>query len=162
MKGFFCAFYYFKFEALQRKINSIISRMREVPPRKLLVYATTYFLAGLLMNKFGEYTEIAKFQHWWQVISCYVLYMVPVSIILRGYSFFTQYCYGLFPMGLLEFGGYALGTSYVYPNNILIEWFGPYTFALGMTLFFALYFPLGNLLVDFIYKKIFPQKKPLH
>ncbi len=139
----------------------IISKLREVPAMKLMVYAIVYFLVGLIMNNFGEYAEIAKFQHWWQIITCYVLYMVPVSILLNGYSFFNQYCYGLLAMGLLEFGGYALQTSYVYPNNILIEWFGPYTFALGMSLFFALYFPLGNMLVDFIYRKIFPKKKPL-
>ena len=85
--------------------------------------------------------------------------MIPVSLLLRGYSFFTQYAYGLVAMGFLEFGGYVLRTSYVFPNNILDQWFGPHTFALGMALFFALYFPLGNLLVDKIHTLIFTKKE---
>jgi len=77
--------------------------------------------------------------------------MISISILLRGYSFFTQYSYGLVAMGFLEFGGYALKTSYIYQNNILDQLFGPHTFALGMALFFTLYFPLGNRLFDSIY-----------
>jgi hypothetical protein len=103
------------------------------------------------MNAFGNFAEIAKFTYWWQVISCYLLYMVPISILLRPYPFFTQYCYGLFFMGILEFSGYVLGTSYIFPDNILVQWFGPHVFALGMTLFFGLYFPLGNWAVNNIY-----------
>ena len=103
------------------------------------------------MNAFGAYVEIAKFTFWWQIITCYVLYMIPISILLRGYPFFTQYAYGLAAMGFLEFGGYALNTSYIYPDNILDQWFGPHTFALGMALFFDLYFPVGNYFVNNIY-----------
>jgi len=47
-------------------------------------------------------------------------------------------------MALLEFGGYALETSYAYPNNLLDQLFNERNFSLGMALFFALYFPLGN------------------
>tara|TARA_R110002124_G_scaffold287364_1_gene474030 strand:+ start:59877 stop:60236 length:360 start_codon:yes stop_codon:yes gene_type:complete len=106
------------------------------------------------MNTFGEWAEIAKFTHWWQVITCYIIYMVPLSIFLTQFSYFNQYAYGLIAMGLLEFSGYALETSYVYPNNLLINWFGPYTFALIMTLFFATYFPLGNYVVNWIHGKM--------
>ena len=92
--------------------------------------------------------EITKFTFWRQIITCYGLNMIPISILLRGYPFFTQYAYGLMAVGFLEFGGYALNTSYIYPNNILYHWFGAYTFDLDMALFFALYFWLGNYVVD--------------
>jgi len=43
----------------------------------------TYFLAGTLMNQVGQWLEIARFTYWWQVITVYVLYMVPLSVIFR-------------------------------------------------------------------------------
>jgi len=58
-------------------------------------------------------------------------------------------------MGILEFGGYALESSYAYPDNILDRFFNIRNFSLGMALFFAVYFPLGNSLVQFIYKSVF-------
>lgn len=117
-----------------------------------------YFVFGVIMNALGSYLEIAKFTYWWQVITCYIFYMIPVSIALNGYSFFTQYAFGLVAMGFLEFGGYAFETSYIYPNNILEQWFGSHTFALVMALFFALYFPLGNRAVNWIHDKFLTKK----
>ena len=124
----------------------------------ILIYCVVYFLWGMMMNWFGTQMEIAKFTYWWQVVTCYLLYMVPISLLLRKLPFHTQYAYGLIAMGLLEFGGYALETSYAYPNNLLDQFFGLRTFALGMALFFALYFPLGNWLVEKIYHTVFRKK----
>lgn len=143
---------------MRNTINHLFKKITSVEKNVLYIYIIVYFIWGVLMNAFGSYAEIAKFTFWWQIISCYILYMIPISLLLREYSFFNQYCYGLLAMGVLEFGGYALQTSYVYPNNILIQLFGPYTFALGMTLFFALYFPLGNMLVNTLFIKLFTQK----
>lgn len=124
--------------------------------RKLwLTYIVVYFLWGMGMNWVGQQMEIAKFTYWWQVITCYILYMVPISLLLRKLPFHQQYAYGLIAMGLLEFGGYALETSYAYPKNILDNFFNPRNFSLGMALFFALYFPLGNALVGNIYRALF-------
>ncbi|MBT0607603.1 hypothetical protein [Aequorivita echinoideorum] len=139
----------------------ITAKFREIEGVLYAVYIFTYLGAGVIMNTIGQSLEIAKFQHWWQIITCYGLYMIPISILLRGHSFFNQYCYGLLAMGLLEFSGYALETSYVFPDNILVQWFGPYTFALCMTLFFAIYFPLGNMVVNFVYNRLLQIKKPL-
>lgn len=136
-------------------ITRFLTQLKNTEPKRLIIYIVVYFSVGMLMNAFGTYAEIAKFTHWWQVISCYLLYMVPISILLRPYSFFTQYAYGLFFMGILEFGGYVLGTSYIFPTNILDRVFGPHVFALGMTLFFGLYFPIGNWAVDKIYTGFF-------
>ena len=126
-----------------------------VDKRLILTYCALYFTWGLSMNWVGQQLEIAKFTFWWQVISCYVLYMVPISLLLRGLPFHQQYAYGLIAMAFLEFGGYALETSYAYPNNILDQFFNERNFSLGMAIFFALYFPLGNALVSKIYQSLF-------
>jgi len=126
-----------------------------VDKRLILIYCIFYFLWGLGMNWFGIQMGIAKFTYWWQVISCYILYMVPISLLLRNLPFHMQYAYGLIAMGLLEFGGYYFETSYAYPNNLVEQLFGIRNFALGMALFFALYFPLGNWAVVKMYKALF-------
>lgn len=123
--------------------------------RLLLIYGIVYLLWGLAMNWFGTEMEIAKFTYWWQVISCYLLYMIPISLVLRGLPFHMQYAYGLIAMGLLEFGGYFFETSYAYPNNSIERFFGVRNFALAMALFFAFYFPLGNMVATKIYEVIF-------
>ncbi|MFC4096715.1 hypothetical protein [Euzebyella saccharophila] len=127
----------------------------QVDYRLLIIYCVLYFLWGLAMNWFGATVEIAQFTYWWQVITCYVLYMVPISLLLRGLPFHMQYAYGLIAMGVLEFAGYGLQTSYAYPNNLLDQFFGIRNFSLGMALFFALYFPAGNWAVAKIYQALF-------
>ncbi len=135
------------------------AKMRfKVDKRLLLIYCIVYLVWGLGMNWFGTQVEIAKFTYWWQVVTCYILYLVPVSLLLRNLPFHTQYAYGLIATGLLEFGGYAMKTSYAYPDNALDQLFGERTFALGMALFFALYFPVGNWAVQKIYQKVFSKK----
>lgn len=127
----------------------------KVDRRLLFTYCLVYLLWGLGMNLIGTTLQIAKFTFWWQVITCYILYMVPISLLLRNLPFHTQYAYGLIAMGLLEFGGYYFGTSYAWPENIIDRTFGIRNFALGMALFFALYFPLGNWVVGKIFKIVF-------
>ncbi len=126
-----------------------------VDRKLILIYCIIYFIWGMVMNKFGATVEIAKFTFWWQVITCYILYMIPISLLLRGLPFHMQYAYGLVAMSLLEFGGYALQTSYAYPDNLMDQFFNIRNFSLGMALFFALYFPLGNALVSKIYALTF-------
>ncbi len=127
--------------------------------RKLIIiYVFIYFCWGMLMDWFGATVQIAKFTYWWQVISCYILYMVPISLLLRKLPYHAQYAYGLIAMGLLEFGGYALKTSYAYPDNIMDTIFGIRNFSLGMALFFAFYFPMGNWGVGKIYRYIYKNK----
>jgi len=126
-----------------------------VDRRLILVYCLVYFFWGMGMDWFGTQMEIARFTYWWQVITCYIFYMVPISLLLRGLPFHTQYAYGLVAMCLLEFGGYALQSSYAYPDNLLDQFFTIRNFSLGMALFFALYFPAGNWLVGKVYTLFF-------
>ena len=126
-----------------------------VDKRLIIVYIIVYFLWGTGMDAFGTYAEIARFTYWWQVITVYIIYMIPISLLLRKLPFHMQYAYGLIAMGLLEFGGYLLETSYAYPNNIMDQYLNIRNFSLAMALFFALYFPLGNALVEWVYQLIF-------
>ncbi|GAA3522861.1 hypothetical protein GCM10022393_41950 [Aquimarina addita] len=144
---------------MKKFITTSLKTLSETPKKLVLVYILVYFLWGLGMNEFGTQMEIARFSHWWQVITCYIFYMIPISLLLRKYDFFNQYAYGLVAMGILEFMGYWLQTSYVYPNNIIEQLFNPQNLSLGMALFFALYFPAGNWLVAKIYKLIFRKDK---
>ena len=132
----------------------------KVDPKLILVYVVVYFIWGMIMDRIGSATEIARFIHWWQVLTVYCLYMIPVSLLLRGLPFHAQYAYGLVAMGILEFAGYALESSFAYPNNILDKWFGIRNFSLSMALFFALYFPLGNWAVGKIYGFLFGKPDP--
>jgi hypothetical protein len=143
---------------MKNSIRDLLLKLVQIKRTKLFLYVLVYLLWGILMNAFGQFAEIAKFTYWWQIIPTYILYMVPISILLKEYPFFMQYAYGLIAMGLLEFGGYALGTSYIYPNNILDRLFGEHVFALAMALFFAFYFPIGNLLVGKLYVILFDKK----
>ena len=131
-----------------------LTRMLQTPPSLLLTYVVVYFLWGVLMHNFGIYAKIARFKHSWQIITCYILYMIPVSLFLKPYPWYQQYAYGLFFMGILEFGGYSIKSSLAYENNILDRLFTPRNFSLAMTLFFASYFPLGNGLVEKIWGMI--------
>ncbi len=138
-----------------KEIMTFVKNRLTVDPKLIMTYVLVYFLWGMAMNFVGTQTEIARFTHWWQVITVYLLYMIPISLLLRGLPFHQQYAYGLVAMGLLEFIGYALGTSYAYPDNVLDRLFNIRNFSLGMALFFALYFPLGNWLVKQIHFAIF-------
>ncbi|HEA23394.1 hypothetical protein LCGC14_1797710 [marine sediment metagenome] len=138
-------------------MKSLLHRLKarlDVDRRLVLLYCLVYFVWGLAMNWVGIQLEIAKFEHWWQVFTCYILYMVPISLLLRKLPFYAQYAYGLVAMGILEFGGYYFETSYAYPDNIIEQTFGIRNFALAMALFFAFYFPLGNWAVGKLYARI--------
>jgi hypothetical protein len=127
----------------------------DLPTSLWVTYAVTYFLAGTLMNQVGQWLEIARFAHWWQVITVYVLYMVPLSVLFRRLPWWQQYLYGLFPMGLLELGGYALHTSYAYLHNLIDRLLSERNFTLAMVLFFGAYFPLLNTLVSRLHGRLF-------
>ncbi|HNF44817.1 MAG TPA: hypothetical protein PLT49_14130, partial [Ferruginibacter sp.] len=66
-----------------------------VDKKLILTYAVVYFAWGVGMNYFGQYMQIARFTYWWQIITCYILYMVPISLLLRNLPFHAQYAYGL-------------------------------------------------------------------
>ncbi len=139
-------------------MTHLIQKLQKTPTALYLCYLILYIPFGFFMNAFGEWAEIAKFTYWWQVLTCYGLYMVPISIMLKGRSFFNQYAYGLVAMGILEFLGYTLKTSYAYADNLLDQFFSPQNFALAMAMFFAVYFPLGNWVVGKVFPLLFKKQ----
>lgn len=126
----------------------------KIPHTLLITYLIVYFTCGIIMHNIGDYFQIARFAHWSQVITCYLCYMVPISILLREKSIVDQYVYGVVAIAFLEISGYALGTSYAFPNNFIDICFGVRNFTLSMTIFFGTYFPLGNWAVAKIEKKL--------
>jgi len=143
-------------------MKQLVSYAKEkfnVDRKLILVYIVVYFTWGVCMHYFGSYMQIARFTYWWQIITCYILYMVPISLLLRNLPFHAQYAYGLVAMALCEFGGYAIRSSYAYPDNLLDKFFSPQNFSLSMALFFTLYFPLGNWGVGKIYEALFKKKE---
>ena len=132
----------------------ILKNRLKVDMKILIIYIVLYFTWGCVMNEFGIYAEIARFMYRFQIFTCYILFMIPVSLILRGLPWHQQYAYGVVLMGCFEFGGYALGTSIIYEDNIISQLFNQSNFSLAMTLFFGTYFPLGNAAVKWIAKTL--------
>jgi len=126
-----------------------------VTRRQYQIYLVLYLLWGFTMNSVGKILRIAEFATWWQVFTCYGLYLVPASLLVRRYSLFQQYLYGLLTLAPLELAGYALGTSHAYPGNVLDKVLGERNFTLAMVLFFAAYFPLLNALVSGLHGRLF-------
>ena len=134
-------------------INKIKEKLR-IPKTLFFCYIFIFLTTGTIMQHVGTFLKIAKFNNHYQIITCYIFYMLPISIYIRNWKFEEQYIFGLFPMGILELSGYTLETSYAFPNNLFDKIFGIRNFSLVMTLFFAFYFPILNFLTLKFYQKI--------
>ena len=84
-----------------------------VPTRTWALYVALYLVTGLVMNSVGHLFEIAWFGHWWQVATCYGLYLVPASLLCRHRTLFDQLVCGLLILAPLELLGFAFGTTVV-------------------------------------------------
>ena len=132
-----------------------------VRPRTLAIYVAIYLPVGFFMNGFGKVTQIAEFTYWWQVLTCYGLYLIPCSLVIRHRHWWDQYLFGLFALGVLELAGYTLESSIAHDGNVLDLIFGPRNFSLLMTLWFGLYLPAGNWAVRRAEERLFgPPKRP--
>lgn len=140
-----------------------IKQKLSVPTSLWITYMVFYFIWGTCMNQIGEFLGIAKFTYWWQVITCYCICMVPVSILIRNEKIWMQYIYGVIAIAPIEFLGYMNHTSitlnvvqegyYIdYGDNILARIVDIKNFSLIMVIFFGSYYPLGNLMVGGVYK----------
>lgn len=116
----------------------------DASPATTALYATVLLATGFFMNTFGIVSRIARFGRWWQVLTCYGLYITPLALLIRHEPLFDQYLWGLLFIGVLELAGYSLGTSVYYPDNVLFKIFSERNFSLVMTLFFAGLFPAVN------------------
>src|SRR5688572_24539305 len=96
---------------LVRNSAKRIRNALQASPRQYVIYVLVYAAMGFTMNQIGKWGQIAYFAHDWQVLTCYVLYLVPISLLTRGLPTFRQYAYGVVALVPLEILGYALGTS---------------------------------------------------
>ena len=49
----------------------------------LMLYIIVYASWGAMMDRFGTVVEIARFSYWWQIITVYILYMIPISLLFQ-------------------------------------------------------------------------------
>ena len=119
-----------------------------VSPRHLLLYIVVFLTWGVISNSIGKAAHIAEFGHSWQILTCYGLYLIPVSLFVRHKSLWDQYLFGLFALAILELLGYSFGTSVAHEGNIFDQVLGVRNFTLAMTVFFAIIPPVGNTLVQ--------------
>ena len=109
-----------------------------------LIYVLFYIPVGFFMNAMGQFFQIGEYAYWWQVLTCYGLYLIPASLLVRHRSYSDQYLSGLLIIAILELPAYSLGTSIAHPDSILDQYLTPRNYTLFMTLFFAGFIPLGN------------------
>jgi len=106
--------------------------IRRTLPPGLAHYLWVSLVLGLCMNSLGHLLCIAHFLYWWQVVTCYWGYVVPVALLVRGRSGWDQLAWGIVSMVPLELAGYGLGSSVACPGNLLDRFLGPHDFALAM------------------------------
>ena len=102
---------------------SYLDRLRQ-PRRVWCAYILIYIPVGFVMNGIGQWAEIAMFAHWWQVLTCYGLYLIPASLFVSHRSWSDQYLCGLLFLGCLELFGYALETSIAFQGNLIDQTLG--------------------------------------
>ncbi|MBK7952292.1 MAG: hypothetical protein IPK00_26955 [Deltaproteobacteria bacterium] len=127
----------------------MIERLRATP-RQYLLYVCFYQAWGLVSNAIGQAIELARFAHAWQTFTCYVLYLVLASLLVREKSLAEQYIYKLLILAPLKLLSYSLGSSIAYDGNLFDRILGPRNFTLAMTVMFAIIPPVGNSVVAFL------------
>jgi uncharacterized membrane protein YhaH (DUF805 family) len=128
---------------LTSQLRSVL-RLLRADRTTYLIYILLYIPTGIFMNTMGKYFQIGEYAHWWQVLTCYGLYLIPASLLVRKRRYFDQYLAGLLIIAILELPAYSLGTSIAHPNSILDQYLTPRNYSLFMTVFFAGFIPLGN------------------
>lgn len=124
-----------------------------------VVYLTSYLLVGSILQLSAPYIRVARFAYDWQVVTIYGLYLVPMSVLLRGRPWHTQYAYALVAIAPIDILGFALHTSLAYPNNRLDVIVGERNFTLTFVIL-ASWIPLfGNMFVEAVTRQLEPLSK---
>ena len=128
-------------------IPTVFDEFRSVPTHVWLLYFAFYLTLGLSLQLTAPYTRIARFAYDWQVLTIYGCYLVPLSILVRRLPWHGQYAYSVIAIGPIDVIGFALGTSQMFPENVISQVFGPQSFTLCFVLIAAWIPALGNLAV---------------
>lgn len=111
-------------------------------PSELIVLALVFLAIGAGMSTFGKWARIARFGHDWQIVTCYLGYVLPMALLVRDLSFPLQYCVCVTLFLPLEVSGFALGSSIAFDGNAF-ELFGLRSFTAVMSAAVALIPPVG-------------------
>ena len=109
------------------------------------------FLAlGVGMNAAGHALSIAWFKHWWQVVPCYLGYVLPLAVLMRPLPLWARWRMSVLAFIPLELVGYAIGSSVIADGNVIASLLGPHNFTLAMVLLVSPTPLIGNAIVDVV------------
>lgn len=131
-------------------LDSLLARMRALSRGTALVSAAVFVALGLMMNGIGHALSIAWFKSWWQVLPCYLGYVLPLAILLRPLPANEQWRWSVLAFIPLELIGYAIGTSVIADDNVIAAVVGPHNFTLAMVLIVTPTPIIGNAIVDVV------------
>ena len=140
-------------------IRRMWTRVADISLLTWIIYLTTYLLVGGILQLSSPYTRIARFAYDWQVLTLYGLYLVPISVLLRGRPWHMQYAYALAAIAPIDIVGFALHTSLAYPNNFFDSVVGERNFTLTFVVLASWIPYCGNLVVEAITKLLQPRYK---
>jgi hypothetical protein len=124
-----------------------------------MVYLVVYIVAGGVLQWASPYMRIAAFLHDWQVFSLYGLFLVPLSILVRGRPWHTQYVYAVAAIGPIDVIGFAIGTSIAYPGNVIERVVGTRSFTLAFVLAAGWIPVVGNIVVSRLEALLFERRE---
>jgi len=119
-------------------------------PAELAITCAVFLSIGVLMNAFGKWARIAEFKHLWQIGTCYLGFVVPLALFVRGLSLPLQYCVCVTAFIPLEVAGYAIGSSIAHDGNVFEAVFGRRNFTAVMVAGVALIPPIGLKIVELL------------
>ena len=132
-------------------VGTFFNRFR-ASPSELAVTCVVFLCTGVIMNSFGKWAGIAEFKYWWQIATCYLGFVVPLALFVRGLSLPLQYCVCVAAFIPLEVGGYAIGSSIAYEGNPFEAVFGVRNFTAVMVAGVAFIPPLGMTIAERLHK----------
>lgn len=140
-------------------VGKVLSRFK-ASPSELLTTCIVFLCIGVVMNSFGKWAGIAEFKYWWQVATCYLGFVVPLALFVRGLSLPLQYCVCATAFIPLEVGGYALGTSIAHDNNPFEAVFGMRNFTVVMVAGVAFIPPIGMKIAESVHRVVAGKAAP--
>jgi hypothetical protein len=139
-------------------LEPLIRPLRQTTVRLWLLYFIVYVVGGGTLQLAAPYLRIAAFLHNWQVFSLYGLFLVPLSILLRGRPWHSQYAYSVVAIAPVDIVGFAIGTSVAYPGNLIERIVGPRSFTLTFVVIAGWIPVAGNIVVSWFEGLLFERK----
>ena len=134
-------------------VRAFFDRFR-ASPSEIVTTSIVFLSIGVVMNSFGKWAGIAEFKYWWQIATCYLGFVVPLALFVRGLSLPLQYCVCVAAFIPLEVGGYAIGSSIAHEGNPFEAVFGVRNFTAVMVAGVAFIPPIGMKIAERLHKLV--------